>query len=248
MNAERHDDLERLHDDLAGFALGALDPDESRSFELHLEDCGSCRERLQWLYPAVDLLPASVEQISPPESLRQGLMDTVLAEAEEAAASSPTPQRPAPALEKRSWWSGLSGSMMRPAAGFAVVMLLVAGAATGYLLRGSDSEPAKSTFVKAEPTRGTAPGVSATLERHGDSATLHVNQMPKLARNEVYEVWVQRGGVMEPASIFILGRDGSAKAAVPGPLEGAEGVYVTAEPYPGSARPTSPPLLEAQLQ
>jgi hypothetical protein len=244
MSPEIHNDLERLQEDLAGYALGALDSREAAKLELHLEGCDACRERLRWLDPAVDLLPASVEQISPPDSLRERLLATVREEAAEAAPVAP--QRAA-GRSRAPWWQGFGAAVMRPAAGFAVLVLLVVGAVGGYVLRGDAAEP-QSTFVKAEPTRGTPPGVSATLERHGDSATLHVNQMPELSRSEVYEVWVQRGGVMEPASTFVLSEDGSAEAAVPGPLEGAEGVYVTAEPRPGSRQPTSPPLLEAQLQ
>lgn len=244
MSAGMHQDLERLHDDLAGYALGALDRDEADRLELHLEGCGSCRERLRWLHPAIDVLPASIEQISPPESLREGLMATVRAEAESSVAA---PSESAAPAKRRAWWAGVGGLLLRPAAGFAVVILLAAGVATGYVLRGSDERVLQSTFVEGKAAQGVT-GVSATLERHGDSGTLHVNQLPDLDRGEVYEVWVQRGGVMEPASTFILGRDGSAEAAVPGPLDGAEGVFVTTEPRPGSPRPTSPAVLEAPLQ
>ncbi len=250
MNADPHSDRGRLHEDLAGYALGALEPAEAEVLEFHLESCDSCRERLRWLHPALDLLPASVEQVSPPETLRETLMATVREEAESVAAERVSAQpQAARAQQKQSWWQGLGEIFMRPALGLAVVIVLIAGAATGYVLRGSDpAATPKNTFVEAKPTRGAPPGASATLERHGDSATLHVNQMPALDRDQIYEVWVQRGGVMEPASTFVLGRDGSAEAAVPGPLAGAEGVYVTTEPYPGSARPTSPPVLAAELQ
>lgn len=244
MSTDLHSDPERLQEDLAAYVLGALDPQEANALERHLEGCGSCRERLSWLHPALDLLPASVEQVSPPDSLRQNLMATVRAEAE---AQAPVAAAARPRRERRSWWQGLGPMVMRPATGFAAVLLLVAGVATGYLVRGGEADP-QSTFVEAKPTRGTPPSASATLERHGDSATLHVNQLPEIGRNEVYEVWVQRGGVMEPTSTFVLHEDGSAEAAVPGPLAGAEGVYVTAEPRPGSRKPTSPPVLAAQLQ
>ena len=72
--------------------------------------------------------------------------------------------------------------------------------------------------------------------------------MPPLADDEVYEVWVQRAGVLEPRSIFVLDSDGTAEAAVPGPLEGASAVYVTREPRGGSRQPTSEPLLSATLR
>ena len=74
-----------------------------------------------------------------------------------------------------------------------------------------------------------------------------MNQLPPLERDQVYEVWVQRAGVMEPASLFVLDRNGAALAAVPGPLDDAEAVAVTAEPRGGSQSPTSDPLLTANL-
>ena len=234
---DMHRDPERLNDDLAAYALDALDEDEAAQLRRHLEGCDTCRDRVLWLMPAVDQLPAAVEQRTPPESLRESLMATVRAEAAPPA----TAERRRPERTRVSWWEGLRGALLRPATGFAVVILLVAGIAGGYLLRGDENG---SEFF---PASG-GPTASATLERHGDSATLHVNELPALSRDEVYEVWVQRGGVMEGRSTFVLGPDGSADAAVPGPLEGADAVLVTAEPRPGSPQPTSEPLLQAPLQ
>jgi anti-sigma-K factor RskA len=231
-----HADGERLHDDLAAYALGALEPSEAGELERHIDDCESCRERLEWLRPAVDVLPASVEQRSPPESLRENLLATVRAE------SAATESHPAPA----PWWQSLRAVVARPAVAMTVLIVLTVGVAAGYLIRGSGEEMSGG-LVSATPLGPQAAQVSATLERHGDSATLHVQEMPELDPDEVYEVWVRRAGVMEPRSIFILGMDGGAEAAVPGPLGDADAVLVTAEPRPGSPQPTSEPLLEAPL-
>jgi hypothetical protein len=63
----------------------------------------------------------------------------------------------------------------------------------------------------------------------------------------VYETWVRRGNGVEPSSLFTLRRNRSGDAAIPGPLEGADAVLVTAEPRGGSSQPTSRPLLQASL-
>jgi hypothetical protein len=60
-------------------------------------------------------------------------------------------------------------------------------------------------------------------------------------------VWVQRGGTMEPSSLFSVRRNHSGEAAVPGPLDGADAVLVTKEPHGGSTQPTSRPLLSVSL-
>ena len=239
MSDLRHADHERLGDDLAAYALGALPASEAKELERHLETCESCRSRVRWLAPAVDLLPAAVPQHTPPESLRANLMETVRAEAAPTSANerSPRPRR-------ASRWHGVRSLVLRPATGFAVALIAI-GIGTGYVLRGEGGEPVASTSIEAKALSGFQ--VSATLERHGESATLHVNEMPKLDRDEVYEVWVQRAGVLEPTSLFVLDRNGSAVAAVPGPLRGAEAVLVTREPRGGSQTPTTDPLLMVSL-
>ncbi len=241
MTRDLHSDLDRLQDEIAAYSLGALDESETRELEHHLDSCESCRERLRWLRPAVDLLPASVEQLAPPERLRENLLATVRAE---AATGAPAPS-PAPGPSRRSWWEGLRAVAWRPATAMAVMIVLVVGVAAGYLIRG-DAE-VSNDFVRAEGIGPQAAQVSATLEHGSGATTLHVSEMPKLGRDEVYAVWVQRGGVMEPRNTFVLGRDGSAEAAVPGPLEGATDLFVTAEPRPGSRQPTTEPVLRAPL-
>jgi anti-sigma-K factor RskA len=231
-------DHDRFGDDLAAYALGALPPEEAAELERHLEQCEACRAELRWLSPAVDVLPAAVVQRTPPDRLRENLMEVVRAE---AAAERPAPARPTRAREP--WWRGLGALAMRPAAGIAAVILVIAGIGAGYLLRGSDSN--QPTLVQAEALTG-AP-VSATLERDGDTSTLHVHEMPPIGPDKVYEVWIQRGGNVEPVSTFVLSADGTAEAAVPGSLAGGEAVLVTREPRGGSAQPTTAPLLSVPL-
>jgi anti-sigma-K factor RskA len=235
---------EELRDELAAYALGALPPEEAAQLERHLADCESCRDRLRWLGPAVDMLGASVEQLTPPSELRERLMETVRAE----AAPSPQPDAAASAkAQGRAWagWGGWSRLLLRPATAFVAVVLIVAGVAAGYALRGDEDD--RTTTIAAQAASPDFEGdVSAELVRRGDNGALHIQEMPPISRDEVYEVWVQRGDAVEPASTFVLNRDGSAVAAVPG-LEDADAVLVTLEPYGGSEQPTTEPVLRASL-
>jgi anti-sigma-K factor RskA len=226
-------------DDLAAYLLGALPPDEATQHERHLQDCERCQERLRWLRPAVDLLPAAVNQLEPPPGLRDRLMA-------EVGATDETQVAPVPA-RRRSWRlpGGLSLGW-RPAVALAAGALLAVGLAGGYVLHPSSAP--RATTVTARPTNAAPPElVSATLEREGNVANLHVESLPQLPPGKVYETWLQRGDVIQPGSVFVLRKDGSADAAVPGPLTGADAVLVTREPRGGSLSPTSPPLLKAQL-
>lgn len=228
---------ERYRDDLAVYALGALPEDEAADLERHLEGCEACRRRLLWLRPAVDLLPRSVQQLEPPPRLRKRLLATVRAEARHAQ------QAEAEGTEPSRWrdWGAL---LSRPATAVAAGAVLVAGIAGGYLLHQPGDS---SSLVAARPTSAAPRGSAGTLEREDGSAILRVARLPALPKDEVYETWVQRDGKMQPSSLFVLRRDRTADAAVPGPLDDADAVLVTREPRGGSRRPTSPPLLRAPL-
>jgi anti-sigma-K factor RskA len=225
---------ERYRDDLAAYALGALDEREEAALRRHMEECEACRTRLRWLRPAVDLLPRTVEQLEPPPGLGRRLMAAVRAEAP------PMIRTDAPGPTRGRPWDAL----WRPAVAVGAAALIVAGAIGGYLLR----QPEEQVRVTAaRPLAGAGP-VAGALERRDDSAILTMSELPPLRRGEVYEVWVQRGDQMEPSSLFVPHRDRSAAAAVPGSLEDADAVLITREPSGGSRRPTSRPLLRAELQ
>jgi anti-sigma-K factor RskA len=226
-------DHERYRDDLAAYALGALSDDESAELRDHLEGCEDCRRELRWLRPAVDLLPGTVDQVEPPPELRSRLMETVRAESGDEAGQA-RGGRP-----RRDW----SAPLLRPAIAVAAGTLLAAGAVGGYLAHQSSNQ-ASEVAVQAEQGAGQ---ISGTLERRDGSAILRLQGMPTLARDQVYEAWVQRDGAITPSSLFEARRDHSADAAIPGGLDGAQAVLVTPEPRGGSPQPTSPPVLEAPL-
>jgi anti-sigma-K factor RskA len=231
----RHDEL---RDDLAAYALGALEEAEAERFRLHLETCEDCRRHLRWLQPAVELLPRTVEQLEPPPRLRESLMDVVRSE-------SPHAVREPPRRATGGWWRALGLSLRRPATAVAAAAMLVIGAVAGYLIHEPGDTGNAGTFAaRAAPG---APGVTGALERDGDSGILRVRGMPSLARDQVYEVWVQRDGELEPSSLFVPRRDHTAEAAVPRSLDGADAVLVTKEPRGGSRQPTSSPLLSVKL-
>lgn len=226
-------------DDLAAYALGALGDDEAARLRVHLETCERCRDHLRWLAPAVDLLPHTVEQLTPPPDLRKSMMAAVRAEAPVTTGDRPRHQR-------RSRWRGWSGLILRPATAAVAGVMLVVGAVAGYLLH--EPTGGESTSMLAVHAAATAPRASGVLERQDGSGILRVQGMPTLARDQVYEVWVQRDGTLQPSSLFVLRRNHSGDAAVPGPLDNADDVLVTKEPRGGTSQPTSAPLLRVELQ
>ncbi len=234
MNAEAH---RAYRDELAAYSIGALEPAEVDELERHVSGCRECREYLLWLDPAVDLLPASVEQLQAPRRLKRALMAEVHSDLNAARRAERGRQR----AERGIW-----GSIWRPATAIAACLVLVAGIVGGYALRGND-EPQSELIAAEVVDDGVGARMAATLERQGDRAILHVEALPPLPGNRVYEAWIQRDGAFEPSTAFVVGRDGMTDVAIEGTLEGASGIYVTREPAGGSDEPTLPVLMKAPL-
>jgi anti-sigma-K factor RskA len=246
MSAEAmdHGGCSERHDDLATYALGALPAGESAALEQHLAGCETCTERLRWLRPAADLLPASVQQLSPPPELKQDLMAIVREEAPASAhQQAAEPDRPGPFARFRM--KLLGDGPLRPAlAGFAAFCLVVVGIA-GYELGTGDDGSSSSSFA-ALPT---APGKDAhgTVDVEGGKGTLTVANMDSIPRDEVYQAWVADGNKIEPSSTFVVDSAGGGFASIPEIPAGADRVMVTREPAGGSEQPSTAPVLSAEL-
>jgi len=230
-------DHRRWRADLAAYLLGALEPEENEAMERHLDDCERCRDELRWLQPAIDLIPESVPPLEPPADLRARLLAEVRADVAPHATA-----EPARKAQRSGGLAGLRQFFLRPAVAMTAVALIVAVAA-GYAVRGGGGGSETTTVVG--PVDGT---VRATLERSGDSGTLEMTGLKQLPRDDVYQAWVQRDSRIEPSSLFDARHDGTASAAIPHQLDGADAVMVTREPRGGSKQPSSTPIVTVSLR
>jgi anti-sigma-K factor RskA len=219
-------DHSRWQDDLAAYLLGSLEPREAEQFERHLDGCEECRERRSWLEPALQTLPESVERIEPPPELRERVLAEVRSD---AARRSGEARRPAP----RRW-------LLRPAIGLAALALLGAALA-GYALNREGDDATTTPVVQGD-------GVTARLERKGDSGTLEMASVERLPAGQIYQAWVQNGDQIRPSSLFDARADGTASAAIPHGLDRADAVMVTIEPRGGSDEPSSRALVSVPLE
>ena len=237
MNEKRTDS--HPSDDLAAYALGALEPGEEAEVRAHLDGCERCRAELEWLRPAVDVLPASVPQLDPPRRLRRELMRTVRADAR---------------AERGSWWRWRPGWITmraRPALMVAAAALLVAGIA-GYIAseanRGGSSTVTNIHAEIPEPLPEGLADASAVLETgEGQDAVLRVSGMPELEGEDVYQLWFADGAAVEPASAFTVGAGGEAEADVGAIPPGTDEVLVTQEAKPDLPAPKGEVLIRAPL-
>jgi anti-sigma factor RsiW len=227
-------------DEIAGFSLGALDPPAEADVEAHIETCARCRSQLRWLQPAVETLAESVDQVAPPLELRKRLMTEVRKE----ALKTETPPTPVSEFPSRQGWRQrrvrIGGFAFGPATALAGV-LIVTAAGVGYSVRDRDDDG------RTVAVNSTLEGSSAELELTDADATLHASGVPQLPMGSVYQVWVRDGAAVRPSSVFRPSDDGSAAAAVPEALHGADQVMVTRERSRGATQPSSAPVYAAAL-
>ncbi len=222
---------ERRSDEIAAFLLGALEPGEAAELERHLAGCEECRTELEWLRPAVQLLPESVQRVEAPPQLRGRLMEQVRSEAE---------KDPAPRRARR--WS-IKGWSLRPIAGL-VALVLVVAAVAAYAIGSGDSGGGGNTTTVVE---GHSPGVVAEVVRDGGTGTLHLTNLHQLPSDKVLQAWVERDGrVVSAKTLFVPNQDGTASATIDD-MEGVKTVMVTAEPRGGSVQPTLPPIVSVAI-
>jgi hypothetical protein len=232
-------DHQRYREDVGAYLLDALPDLDRQAFERHLAGCPECREDVEWLRPAADALPRSVEPVAPPPSLKKSLMESIRDDALEPepvrrrlAARLPAPFRVRPALA----WAGAA-------------LLLAAGLVTGFGVGRALDEDGVRTLA-AEVDRAELPRASASLSLSDDGekgAILRLNRMPSAGRGRVYQAWVQRQGEVVRQPTFETGRDGAGAVALPGDLSDAEAVLVTRERRGGARAPSEDPVLRVRL-
>jgi anti-sigma-K factor RskA len=231
------DDHSRWNDDLAAYALGALDAHAMAAFAKHLSACDTCQAELHRLAPAVELLAGGVEQLDPPPGLRERILGEV--EADAAVAGVPSP---APSARRRRWRG-------RPLIALAGSAAVAAAVAIGVLVAGGGDEGGGGpvTTVQAQAlSPANAAAIDAALVRDGDDWRLDVARLPPLRGSRVYQTWVMRDRRVTPSTLFVLSRDGTATVAIPQALRDGDSVLVTSEPRGGSPQPTTRPLLAAR--
>jgi len=221
MNVSDHT---RWSDDLAAYVLGALEGDEAAAFERHLAGCERCRKEMRWLEPALQTLPESVERREPPRQLRESLMAEVRADARRFE------EGPAPTRSRR--W------LLKPAVGFAVVALLVAGV-VGYEVGRGGGDGAGPSTVERQVN-----GIGVRMVQEGDGGTLRLSNLDQLPPDNVLEAWIEREGKVEAVpALFVPDRHGHAETTI-ADMSGVETVMVTEEPRGGSETPTGKPIMQ----
>jgi anti-sigma-K factor RskA len=228
--------------DVGAYVLDALPRDEHDEFLRHLAGCAACRHDVGQAQLSADTLPLAATPLQPPPELKDRVMAVVRSEAELLRAAGPEADRVTPARRRTRVRPALS---LRPMSAFAAGLAVLAIAVfAGVELNNGGSEHTR--VIAAKTVLGSA---KARVELGDHGGRLVMTGMPRPPAGHVYEVWLQRSGQgPRPSGTFYdVQRRGTTTEDVHGDLRGVQRLLVTVEPKPGSARPTSPPVIEAVL-
>ena len=219
-----------LHDQLAAYALDALDERERSAFESHLGECDDCRAELAEFRETAGMLAHAAEGPAPPAALRERILEEAR---QERPAQSVVVLRPRRALR-----------LTAIAAAAAVAAAIGLGVWAASLSSSLDSERsaraaearAAAILVDADATR-VPMGERGELVRSPDGdAVMVVRNLAPAPEGQTYEAWVIDSGGPVKAGLFEGG--GQEIVLLEEPVAEGAMVAVTLEPEGGSEQPT----------
>ncbi|HZR30032.1 MAG TPA: anti-sigma factor [Terriglobales bacterium] len=254
---------EQYAEDLALYAVGALEAGSCAQLEQHLKQCPACRHELEAMRGDAVLLALSVSGPTPPQRSRQRLLSAIAAtNQEEQRASFRT------FAVRRPWWSFAPVFASLVLAIFAILLLREnaglkrTNEQLAVQIAQSDKENHHARDVLALITAKDAmhislvsaqtppaPHVKAIYQPSTGRLVLMASNLNPLPAHMTYELWlIPKKGAPMPAGTFKPDSHGMAmmmpdNPEVPAWTEFKE-FAVTMEPEGGSTAPTSSILLQ----
>jgi anti-sigma factor RsiW len=212
-----------IHELTAGYALDALDPDERRAYEEHLEECERCREELGSFWETTDALAVAASGPVPADALRERVLAAARAEPQNVVPIDFRRRRTVPVLST-------------VAAVAAVVALAVGLWATQ--LRGDlddtrlalERERAVAEVLSDAASRTVAleTGAGRLVVSPGGQGVLVLDELDRAPDGKTYEAWIVESGTPVPAGIF-PGSEGRDRIPLEGTVDPGDVVAVTIE-------------------
>lgn len=237
-----------FQDNLAAYALGALDPEEAAALEQHLQGCESCRAELASYQRVSSGLLAALPARAPRPAARRSLEKRL------AGARSRTRPQPRFSLGQLAFGALLAALVVLNGVMVSQVSALRTEQAELLAQRQTD---ATVLAMLAYPTTKTM-----AFDQNGVSGSLLIDQKRELVgvfawhltkppEGKTYQIWLidqqgrrTSGGFLQPEAgyPFVTGIVWS-----PQPLADYTGIGVTLEPSGGSDQPTGPRVLRVDF-
>jgi anti-sigma-K factor RskA len=225
-------------DDLAAYALGALDPEEARAIGAHVDSCSRCQADVRAFSDTAWTIAESRARDVPPR-LRTAIVERARRESRTARV-------------ERS--GGIFAFLARPVPLFAslALALALAVATTGYVTAQRDADRYGAALaaipgarvVALAPT-GELAGVRGSLVvPDNGGAPYLILDLPDAPAGKTWEAWVIRGQTAFAAGITD-GR-GLTTLVLRAAFTAGDTIAVTAEPAGGRDQPSGKPVLAGQ--
>ena len=242
MNNERFEDLRDA------YVLGALPEQERRSFEDYLAAHPELQTEIDELGAVAGLLAFSPPEQEPAPELRSRVMEVVEAKAE------PRGDR------RRSTFARIGGYLSVRSVALGAATLLVIGLLSWNVLLQGQVQDLHGQVEEAQDQRQVQQSQTIELEgswadqgTNAEVASIHENKiilvaknMPSVPEDRTCQIWVINDDVPKPSGLFQP--DGNMTAApITNSIAKADVIAVTVEPAGGSEKPTSDPVLSAEL-
>ena len=239
----------------AGYALDALDEDERRLVEEHVERCPNCAEALHQMTESAGALALGVPQVDPAPELRQRLRSAVRAESQERRRVrrfrprlSPVWGAVAAAIVVSAGSLAWAASLQHQVTNLATQAQIASDKADRYdhvvrVLASSQLSVRPLWPVSDVQARGTV-----YLDPSSNTGMLMVHGLrPKPGYG--WQIWFVRGTERVSGGMVWTDDSGTGYALIrcPGDLQTFDSVGLTLEPSTGSAWPTSPKVMGTTL-
>ena len=240
-----HEELQEL---LVFAALDALEHDEARLLDAHVDACPTCPAELATLRETVGWMGAAVAPVAPPPALRARLLA--------ATAARRVPRTAPPPVG--FWRMAASLGGFAAAAVIAALLMYAWGLATrmqsleSLLAEERDlatflASPDTATIVLAGTEQAPKARLKLAYDRRTGRAMLFGYDLPTAPEGKAYQLWFIAGGKPLPGRVFAPESTGLGawKDQVPPEGRDASVFAVTLEPAGGVAAPTGPMVLKS---
>ncbi len=241
-----------LHDLTGAFALDALEAGADRDrFNRHLNRCQSCASEVRGFREVATALAFAAATEAPAE-LRDRVMAAV-ARTRQLPPEIRTHARPRRSRSRVPWVPWLSGAVA--AVGIVIAVLFgFAQAHTQHELNAARTQNQAIASVLTAPdakllTSRTTVGGEAVVVLSADKRQLVVSTagLPALPAGKVYQLWLIGTVRIVSAGLLPAAQAGKTAPVLASGLVVGDKLGLTVEPAPGTAQPTTTPILALPL-
>ncbi len=245
---------EHVEEYLPAYTLDALEEEERRRVEAHLEHCVECALSLTAYQETTSLLALLVEPVSPPAALRRRLLAASRPPERAIVAHPLEVARRHPALASLTAVAAALLLVLAGGLGWAAMRINTLGQQNQQMEAAAFQQrslaylvayPNTATFSLWSPRPGGTTWGFLMGSPEREWGLLVAVGMPPLPKDQVYQLWLVNGKQYFDGGTFTVDDTGYGQMSLrlTDPLRTFERARVTAEPLGGSSRPTGEPLL-----